>query len=252
MGLRVPHSRIPPAYFVIISDRQIRQIIHHKLLRRYRGSPDTLVVEELGLKHGSCRADIAVVNGRLIGYEIKSDRDTLARLKRQIAGYDAVFDAVTVVVGPRHGSVIRRRVPSHWGIVVVSPGRCGSIKFTTKRKARSNPRIDLLSVTQLLWKREALGIISNRNPAFDGTRLARQKLYEYLADNLNSAALRRAVRSCLRHRSNWRCQRRLSQGGDSCRHDATSSGSPAELDGGHTVGCIHLHPRTSYREKTPI
>jgi hypothetical protein len=236
----------------MISERQIRELIHGRLLRRYRDAPETLVVEELGLKHGSCRADVAVVNGRLIGFEIKSDRDTLVRLKRQITRYDAVFDNVTIVVGPRHGSIILRRVPRHWGVIIVTAGRCGSITFSTKRKPRSNPRVDLLSVTQLLWRTEALRIILNRDPTFGGFRLTRKMLYQHLIDNLDSTTLRREVRLCLRSRSNWRYQRRPFQGGDSCPPGATSLGFPVEPYAAHTVGCTRQHPKTWCREKARI
>jgi len=63
-----------------MNDAGIRRNLHCKKLRRHHVDPDTLVVDELGLKHGKCRADIAVINGHLMGYEIKSDDDSLRRL----------------------------------------------------------------------------------------------------------------------------------------------------------------------------
>ena len=72
-----------------MNDAQIRSSFHSKKLRRHHATPDTLVVDELGLKHGKCRADIAVINGHLIGYEIKSDDDSLHRLARQVEAYNA-------------------------------------------------------------------------------------------------------------------------------------------------------------------
>lgn len=61
-------------------DRDVRQALHRKVLKEHHGDADTLVLDELGLRHGTCRVDIAVVNGYLHGYEIKSDSDTLERL----------------------------------------------------------------------------------------------------------------------------------------------------------------------------
>ena len=58
-----------------MNDMLIRESFHRQVLKRYRRSPHTLVLNELGLRHGKCRADIAVVNGSLTGYEIKSDDD---------------------------------------------------------------------------------------------------------------------------------------------------------------------------------
>ena len=54
-----------------MNDGRIRAAFHGKILRRQHLCPETLVLDELGLMHGRCRADIAVVNGCLIGYEIK-------------------------------------------------------------------------------------------------------------------------------------------------------------------------------------
>src|SRR5437660_4553154 len=106
-----------------MTDSEIRQSVHRKLLRRYHAARDTLVINELGLHHGSGRADIAVVNGRFRGYEIKSDRDSLVRLKNQISLYDAVFDSISIIVVAKHLPVICRRVPPHWGIVIAASGQ---------------------------------------------------------------------------------------------------------------------------------
>ncbi|WP_283807951.1 DUF2130 domain-containing protein [Bradyrhizobium macuxiense] len=67
-------------------DRDVRQALHRKVLKERHGDADTLVLDELGLRHGTCRVDIAVVNGYLHDYEIKSDADTLvaAKLRRSI------------------------------------------------------------------------------------------------------------------------------------------------------------------------
>ena len=35
------------------------------------------IVEELSVCDGEARVDVALINGKLCGYEIKSDRDTL-------------------------------------------------------------------------------------------------------------------------------------------------------------------------------
>jgi hypothetical protein len=191
-------------------------------------APDTLVIDELGIRHGSCRADIAVINGRLVGYEIKSDKDSLRRLGRQVRTYDAVFDSVTIVVGARFECGIRRRVPRHWGIVVATVGKRGAIHFATLRRPRANPRVDLFSVAQLLWRAEALKLaLATRTSSTCIANKRRQQLYEYLVANCAADVLRSEVRSCLRNRSGWRDRRRSSQGVDSFRLDATLEGCPA-------------------------
>ncbi len=53
-----------------MNDVEIRQNFHRKILRRQHAQKNTLVIDELGLNHGRCRADIAVVNGHFWGFVI--------------------------------------------------------------------------------------------------------------------------------------------------------------------------------------
>lgn len=79
----------------------MRRAYHRIRLARHHQDPNTLVVDELGLRHGAPRADIAVANGHLLGIEIKSDADTLSRLGSQVDCYSAVFDRAVLVTATR-------------------------------------------------------------------------------------------------------------------------------------------------------
>src|ERR1700686_3491115 len=46
---------------------------------------------------GECKADIAILNGTATVYEIKSERDSLSRLERQVTAYANVFARVYVI-----------------------------------------------------------------------------------------------------------------------------------------------------------
>ena len=72
-----------------MNDHQLRRALKSKVLARYAKDPDTRVVEELGLRHGLARVDVAVVNGIIHGYELKSDKDNLKRLPHQIQVYSS-------------------------------------------------------------------------------------------------------------------------------------------------------------------
>lgn len=210
-----------------MNDAQIRTSFHRKTLRRYHTAPDTLVLDELGLEHGRSRADIAIINGHLIGYEIKSDDDSLHRLPRQIDAYNAIFDRATAVVGQCHLARVRELVPSWWGIVVVSKGQRDAVHFKTVRKAASNPSTDDFAVAQLLWRNEAEEELLRLG--FSG-RILRQKrsvLYGELVDALDASELRKVVRERLRMRTDWRRPAQPSPSDDSSIHIATWGGSPA-------------------------
>ena len=52
---------------------------------------------------GLSRTDaLGVIDGQLIGFEIKSDHDTYARLQRQTADYDELCDVNYLVIGRSH------------------------------------------------------------------------------------------------------------------------------------------------------
>ena len=183
---------------------QIRQSFHQKMLRGYHIDKDTLVVDELGLKHGRCRADIAVINKHLIGYEIKSDLDSLKRLGVQIESYSDVFDRVAVVVGLRHLREVQILVPEWWGITSAIEGLRGAVYFKTIRTEGINPSVDDFSVAQLLWRNEAQDILINFGVKGNVLNQKRSILYRVLIDSLGSKVLRRVVREYLKNRKNWR------------------------------------------------
>ena len=199
----------------VMNDALIRENFHRKVLHRYHSAPDVLVIDELGLQHGRCRADIALVNGRLIGYEIKSDEDTLTRLDEQVGFYSAVFDRATIIVGVKHAKAVRSLVPKWWGIVVGHARAERDVSFQTLRSAGSNRRVDPCAVAQLLWSNEAASILEELGEPPSSLRQRRSVLYERLADLLSLAELRRRVTRCLKARKNWRSRVPLVPGGDS-------------------------------------
>ena len=82
----------------------LRATLRSRLASQHHKETDTVFIDELGVCQGSAKIDIAVVNGQLHGYEIKSDRDSLRRLSSQAVLYSKVFDRVTLVCGERHVS----------------------------------------------------------------------------------------------------------------------------------------------------
>ena len=80
---------------------------------------------------GECKADVVVLNGTGIVYEIKSERDSLSRLQIQIAAYLKVFATVNVIVGENHLDEVLGATSEDVGVMVLSP----SYTISTRRKA---------------------------------------------------------------------------------------------------------------------
>ncbi|MFO8089651.1 MAG: sce7726 family protein [Desulfatiglandaceae bacterium] len=193
-----------------MNDEKIRLQFHRKRLRRQHEDSETVVVDELGLKHGRCRADIAVINGHFVGYEIKSDKDSLRRLPEQINVYSAVFDRASVIVGEKHACAVKSLIPGWWGLILTTQGPRGGVTFTVERKASLNRSVDPFSVAQLLWRDEVAGVLEMLGAEKKTLRAPRKVLYHCLASEIDISELRRQVRMCLKARTGWRYPEPLS------------------------------------------
>ncbi|MDR3575993.1 MAG: sce7726 family protein [Anaerolineaceae bacterium] len=187
-----------------MNDPQIRKAFHRSILREEHNDPGTLVLDELGLKHGKCRADIAVINGHLNGFEIKSDKDSLIRLESQIENYSAVFDHASIVIADCHLDKAFCLVPKWWGVILVSQDLCSELEFTVMRLPSQNANIDDYAVAQLLWREEAQDALINLGIHGKKLRETRSNLYRCLVENINSQDLRLMTREYLKKRQAWR------------------------------------------------
>src|SRR5580704_6657611 len=104
--------------FISTTDKLIRAAFREKLENDYRDERDVKIIDELGVMHGSARVDMAVVNGIIHGFELKSDLDTLRRLPEQMEAYNSVFDQITLVVGKQHVQEAINAAPEWWGITI--------------------------------------------------------------------------------------------------------------------------------------
>ncbi|SUY71278.1 sce7726 family protein [Comamonas terrigena] len=69
---------------------------------------------------GSCKADLVILNGTATVYEIKSERDSLSRLSKQLEMYRKVFAKVYVIAAERFVEEILRESDPHIGVLKLS------------------------------------------------------------------------------------------------------------------------------------
>ena len=201
-------------------DRDIRAALLGRL-RVQHDDAETRIIEELGLCQGEARVDVAVVNGLLAGYEIKSESDTLDRLPGQLAIYSRALDQVTVVASPTHLARITKMVPIWWGILEALTTE-DAIDLQWVRTPAPNPEPDPLAVAQLLWRDEALEALRRLDLTRGVLSKPRRFLWERLVDAVPASQLGAIVRTQLKAREGWRSEQpRLSCGGRS-RPGATS------------------------------
>jgi hypothetical protein len=162
-----------------------------------------LLLNELGLCKGRVRADIAVVNGCLKGYEIKSEFDTLVRLKHQAEVYSRIFDTATLVLAEKHLDAARSIIPFWWGIEIAELDADLTVRLHHFRKEEPNPSVDPHALVQLLWRDELLSIIGKPAVLKSFSREPKKVICDHLAMALPLPDLKAAVRTALKSRTGW-------------------------------------------------
>lgn len=196
-------STIQTTRYAPLDDPAVRRALHQKVLQEHRRDPNTLVLNEMGVCQGYARVDVAVVNGLLHGYEIKSELDTLHRLARQADTYNGTLDRITLVTHSRHLEKALAMIPTWWGVTVVEQGSRGGIRFKSLRKASNNPRLNPYWIAEFLWRDEALAILESLGLARGLRGKPKVQLFRCLAETLTLDDLRDKVRAALKARINW-------------------------------------------------
>lgn len=186
------------------NDSSIRCALKEDLESRHAQDAKVRIIEELGISHGVARIDIAVVNGIMHGYEIKSDQDTLQRLPEQMNVFNAVFDKVTLVVGKNHLYDAIKIIPDWWGVVIAKADPNGSVVFNVIREGENNKEQDGVSIARLLWREEALRILEESGEARGFYSKPRNCIYEKLSAVLDQETLSAKVRETIFFRPEWR------------------------------------------------
>lgn len=106
-------------------------------LKLYLNRPSYL--EEFTFYENGTIADLLDVSDGIIGYEIKSNSDSYARLPKQIQGYNSVCREIYMVVGSLKSSSVTKHIPDFYGIMVADRKDDGSIIFNKIRESKPNP-----------------------------------------------------------------------------------------------------------------
>lgn len=184
-------------------DWDIRLALCDQLRSEHAGQDDTLLIEEMGVCQGSARIDVAVLNGVISGFEIKSPSDTLLRLPNQRDAYNRVFDFVTIVTSAKYLEIIDRVVPSWWGLKQAALNADGTVLLTNERAAQRNEDLDPYALAELLWKEEVLEILEFYGASKGVKSKPRRFAWERLVDVVPMPELAEVVRVQVKKRVLW-------------------------------------------------
>jgi hypothetical protein len=140
------------------------------LLGRHNLRSASMVTE---FRVGECKADVVILNGTGTVYEVKSERDSLSRLERQIAAYVKVFAAVNVIAAECHVDAVTDLVPEDVGVLCLDRRN----HITAKREAVERPdRTSPSAIFDCLRTDEARRILISQNvcvPQVPNTEISR-------------------------------------------------------------------------------
>ena len=185
----------------VMRDPDVRIAVREDLNLLHADDEDTRIIEEMGIWAASVRIDVAVVNGELCGFELKSAKDDLRRLPTQEQIYSQVFDRVTIITAENHFADCQAQVPDWWGLTLAKMSNLDRVTLTPVREARLNPAHNPLFVARMLWKDEAIDVLAKSGLA-DGFRSKPIALiHERLAEAIPLEKLRAEVRRVLKSRN---------------------------------------------------
>ena len=177
-----------------LKDEQMRSI----LFEYYESQGKRLrFFEEFWIGRKTRTDALLVTEEEIIGFEFKSDKDTLTRLEHQIHDYERFCDRNYLVTGQKFIEKAPAEIPEHWGIYLIYLDDAEVLQLECIRKAQPNSkRMRLHNQLRLLWRRELIPII--RKHQLGGvTKKNKLELVRTLEHNLSKEIQRQELLEAL-------------------------------------------------------
>lgn len=150
-----------------LSPNNIREKLHQWVNESFSLSEHDILINELGFYNkdplstvdNAFRADLVLATNRLVGFEIKSEKDTLKRWTAQMLAYSNVFDEVWLCVHSKHIEKSIQVTPKHIGILMIdSFGSIAIVRSSTQHKKNN-----IYDLSSMLWKDELIELACKYN-----------------------------------------------------------------------------------------
>jgi hypothetical protein len=184
-----------------LSEQAIRSAVISRLLER---KGDFQLIEELGI--GGARADLALITEQFLGFEIKSDFDTLDRLAHQMHAYHGVFDALTIVTTKAYLGHVEALLPAWWGIWAAEAGPDGSVVLQELRCPALHGRRSPFALAAMLWRDDAYAFAIDTLGPVVRARATRLDLQEIIGKHVPIDRIRERVLLSLRNREDLKAR----------------------------------------------
>jgi hypothetical protein len=179
----------------MLSDKDIRTKLNEEL--RAFAPKKSVIINEYGVWNN--RIDVALIENCLVGYEIKSDKDTLIRLPQQVDLYNKVFDYVSIVCTEKYITRIMLSVPAWYGIIEVYQDFV-EICLKTIRTPIRNPNLNAEYLAGLLWRDESLVLLDKYSSEHGLKNKRKDLMHDKLCSLLSIRELHKEVINTLKQR----------------------------------------------------
>lgn len=148
---------------------ELTEVAESWLLREY---PDSIIVRELSVADwGKASVDIAAITpDKIVGVEVKGERDSPARLPLQGATYSRVCEDMWLLADASLKERCEKALPPQWAMLQVIRGRAQPVR--TRNGCRAQPSMTLCPgiLLECLWAAELRNIVKqNRLPEYTPT-----------------------------------------------------------------------------------
>ena len=146
-----------------------KSAITHKILLGRHSLQTSVMLNEF--RAGKSKADVVILNGTTTVYEIKSERDKLARLPQQLSSYREVFAQVNIITGLKHQDAVLEIVPGDVGVLLLTD----RFQISTIRKAVNAPErtrpVAIFDSIQLSEAKKILKLMNISIPKVPNTQM---------------------------------------------------------------------------------
>lgn len=146
-------------------EQDIKELILNKR-HLFIGNPDDrhVLLFEKAIDIGSCIADCLIfTENELIGIEIKTERDSVKRLNKQLSSYSKICDKVYVLVHDKHvdktEEILERNGHGHVGVISYTEFKGEPVVGVYKKCCASPKKSVYVMYNSLLWKEEIVQLL---------------------------------------------------------------------------------------------
>ncbi|MCA1021826.1 sce7726 family protein [Halobacillus litoralis] len=177
------------------------QMLKYALAKRYIQKENEVSAFEIRVNDS--RLDVGRINGNSYAYEIKTEFDSLDKLRKQIEDYSTVFEYVYVLVHEIHLEKTLQLAPDHCGIISYKEEK-GEVKLSFRKKVNRSEKLSKESMLNNLNLKELTKILKELgyNQAAKEPREIKENLLLDFNDQKINALFKRALKE--RYNNQWR------------------------------------------------